>query len=39
MRQVSSDEVVTNLLASVPTPRTDPSVLAAGRDQARAVTG
>src|SRR6202020_1096125 len=47
VRQVSSDEVMTKLLASVPTPKTDPAAQArhdqarpgqASRDQARAVT-
>jgi MoxR-like ATPase len=48
VRQVSSDEVMTKLLASVPTPKTDPAAQArrdqarhdqARHDQARAVTG
>ncbi len=39
VRQVSSDEVVTKLLAAVPTPRTDPNARASGRDQAQVVTG
>ena len=39
VRQVSSDEVMTKLLSSVPTPRTDPAARAGGRDQAPAVTG
>jgi MoxR-like ATPase len=39
VRQVSSDEVMTKLLAAVPTPRTDPTVRAGGRDQAQVVTG
>ena len=39
VRQVSSDEVVTKLLAAVPTPRTDPTARPGGRDQAQVVTG
>jgi len=39
VRQVSSDEVVTKLLAAVPTPRTDPAARAGGRDQAQVATG
>jgi MoxR-like ATPase len=39
VRQVSSDDVMAKLLSSVPTPKTDPSARAAGRDQAPAVTG
>ena len=39
VRQVSSDEVVTKLLAAVPTPKTDPNARASGRDQAQVVTG
>jgi MoxR-like ATPase len=39
VRQVSSDDVMTKLLSSVPTPRTDPAARAGGRDQAPAVTG
>ncbi len=39
VRQVSSDEVMTKLLSSVPTPRTDPAARAGGRGQAPAVTG
>jgi MoxR-like ATPase len=39
VRQVSSDEVVTKLLAAVPTPRTDPTARAGGREQARVVAG
>ena len=39
VRQVSSDEVVTKLLAAVPTPRTDPAARVGGRDQAQVVTG
>jgi MoxR-like ATPase len=39
VRQVSSDEVVTKLLAAVPTPRTDPTARAGGRDQAQVVAG
>jgi MoxR-like ATPase len=43
VRQVSADEVMAKLLASVPTPKTDPAAQAranrAGSSQARAVTG
>jgi MoxR-like ATPase len=43
VRQVSADEVMAKLLASVPTPKTDPAAQAsrdqARREQARAVTG
>ncbi|MDQ2811405.1 MAG: MoxR family ATPase [Actinomycetota bacterium] len=39
VRQVSSDDVMAKLLSSVPTPKTDPSARAGGRDQAPAVTG
>ena len=39
VRQVSADEVVTKLLVGVPTPKTDPTARASGRDQASAVTG
>jgi MoxR-like ATPase len=39
VRQVSADEVVTRLLAAVPTPKTDPAARAGDRDQASAVTG
>ena len=39
VRQVSSDEVVARLLASVPTPKTDPAARAGDRDQAQAITG
>ena len=39
VRQVSSDDVVAKLLAAVPTPKTDPSARAGGRDHAPAVTG
>ena len=40
VRQVSADDVVTRLLAAVPTPRTDPRADPAGvRRGARAVTG
>jgi MoxR-like ATPase len=39
VRQVSADEVVAKLLAAVPTPKTDPTARASGRDQASAVTG
>jgi MoxR-like ATPase len=39
VRQVSSDDVVAKLLSAVPTPKTDPSARAGGRDQAPAVTG
>ena len=42
VRQVSSDEVMTKLLAAVPTPRTDPNpktARASGRDQAQVATG
>jgi MoxR-like ATPase len=39
VRQVSSDEVMTKLLAAVPTPRTDPAARASGRDQAQVATG
>jgi MoxR-like ATPase len=39
VRQVSSDDVVAKLLSAVPTPKTDPSARASGRDQATAVTG
>jgi MoxR-like ATPase len=42
VRQVSSDEVVTKLLAAVPTPRTDPNpktARAGGRDQAQVAAG
>ena len=39
VRQVSSDEVVTKLLAAVPTPRTAPTARAGGRDQPQVVTG
>jgi MoxR-like ATPase len=39
VRQVSSDDVVAKLLSAVPTPKTDPSARAGGRDQATAVTG
>jgi MoxR-like ATPase len=40
VRQVSADEVMARMLASVPTPKTDPARRdQAARDQARAVTG
>jgi MoxR-like ATPase len=39
VRQVSSEEVVAKLLAAVPTPKTDPSARAGGRDQAPVVAG
>jgi MoxR-like ATPase len=39
VRQVSADDVVAKLLASVPTPRTDPTGRAGDRAQAAAATG